>query len=98
MRSAKQLPRARGAILMVDPVKTKPLDTLLRPLVRPGVEGCGVRYFAVETRVEDGYLRNGAQCLLGQADLLEFHPIVQWRDRRHLFDRTLDSSVDLDRL
>src|SRR6266566_511235 len=73
----KKLCGAPRAILMVDTVESVASDTGTEPFVGAGICRRSRRNFAMETRVEDGHLRDIAEPLFHRLDSFQLGTIVE---------------------
>src|SRR2546425_6945283 len=74
---------ASGAILMVDSMKAVAANTFREPFVRTGIYRRRRRDAAMETCVENGYLRDVSEQFLDDIHNFQLASIMERRERRH---------------
>src|SRR2546422_11677135 len=86
---------ASGAKLMVDSMKAVAANTFREPFVRTGIYRRRRRDAAMETCVENGYLRDVSEQFLDDINNFQFASIMERRERRHACNSRLHGGSDL---
>src|SRR3989442_7976051 len=89
---------ASGAILMVDSMKAVAANTFREPFVRTGIYRRRRRDAAMETCVENGYLRDVSEQFLDDINNFQLASIMERRERRHACNSRLHGGGDFNRV
>src|SRR5207247_8582798 len=85
---------ASGAILMVNSIKAVSSNTYREPFVRTGIYRRRRRDAAMETCVENGYLRDVSEQFLDDINNFQLASIMERRERRHACNSCLHGGLE----